>query len=70
MKPDWKDAPEWAKWLAMDSDGEWHWYSHKPEPNTTSECWLNPDAADGEPPRCQYAGRKTNEWVEMLEPRP
>ena len=30
MKPDWKDAPEWANWLAQDCDGEWLWYSNKP----------------------------------------
>lgn len=31
MKPDWKDAPDWANWLAMDADGEWWWYERKPE---------------------------------------
>ena len=30
MKPDWKDAPEWAQWLAMDEDGVWVWYENKP----------------------------------------
>jgi len=30
MKPDWKDAPEWAKWLAMDEDGSWYWYEKEP----------------------------------------
>lgn len=30
MKPDWKDAPEWAEWLAMDGDGEWNWYEYEP----------------------------------------
>ena len=30
MKPDWKDAPAWANWLAMDSDGEWYWYALEP----------------------------------------
>ncbi len=29
-KPDWKDAPEWAKFLAMDSDNEWFWFENKP----------------------------------------
>lgn len=31
MKPDWKDAPEWARWLAMDADGTWYWYEFEPE---------------------------------------
>jgi hypothetical protein len=30
MKPDWKDAPEWAQWLAMDPDGSWWWFEHEP----------------------------------------
>lgn len=30
MKPDWKDAPKWANWLAMDSGGSWFWYENKP----------------------------------------
>jgi hypothetical protein len=30
QKPDWKDAPEWAKWLAMDDNGEWYWFIEKP----------------------------------------
>jgi len=30
-KPSWKDAPEWALWLAMDQDGCWWWYRHKPK---------------------------------------
>jgi len=28
--PDWKDAPSWANWLAMDSDGFWYWYENRP----------------------------------------
>ena len=32
MKPDWKDAPEWANYLAQDKNGEWTWFSHKPKP--------------------------------------
>lgn len=31
MKPDWKDAPEWANWLAMDDSGAWYWHEEKPE---------------------------------------
>ena len=29
-KPSWKDAPEWAMWLAQDADGEWCWCENKP----------------------------------------
>lgn len=30
MKPDWKDAPDWANWLAQDQCGAWFWYAKKP----------------------------------------
>ena len=30
MKPDWKDAPEWAMWLAVDEDGEIWWFKNEP----------------------------------------
>jgi len=47
-KPDWKNAPEWAEWLAMDSNGEWYFYEELPialhngwVPNySSSECVL------------------------------
>lgn len=30
MKPDWKDAPKWANWLAQDRSGSWFWYEDEP----------------------------------------
>ena len=30
-KPSSKDAPYWAKFLAMQSDGNWWWFEEKPE---------------------------------------
>ena len=30
-RPDWKDAPEWAQWVAQDDDGSWVWYAEEPE---------------------------------------
>jgi hypothetical protein len=30
MKLDWKDAPEWARYLAMDASGWWYWYEQEP----------------------------------------
>lgn len=68
MKPDWKDAPEWAKHLAMDGDGEWYWYSHLPESYARGNCWLmHSTEIDA---RSQYAGTQTTNWLETLERRP
>lgn len=27
--PEWKDAPEWAQYVAMDESGDWFWYEKK-----------------------------------------
>lgn len=29
-KPDWRDAPEWANYLAQDECGSWYWFEHEP----------------------------------------
>lgn len=64
MKPDWKDAPEWAKWLAMDADGHWYWFEG--EPKLREDCWRLAFAASG---RYRHAG-----CIQLLspsrEPRP
>lgn len=28
---DWSVMPAWAKWVAMDEDGNWHYFEKKPE---------------------------------------
>lgn len=30
-KPNWKDAPMWATYLAMDSTSIWYWHEHEPK---------------------------------------
>lgn len=30
-RPEWKDAPEWASYCALDANGEWYWYEFRPE---------------------------------------
>ena len=30
-KPNWEDAPRWAKYLAMDEENSWYWYEYTPE---------------------------------------
>lgn len=59
-KPDWKDAPEWANWLAQDRGSGWFWYEYKPYAN--KECWL----ADKGRQLLNYAEC----WLYTLESRP
>lgn len=61
MKPSWKDAPEWAQWLAMDEDGQWVWFETEPHLVSDQE-WFR---ASG---RCAYVS--VNDFRQSLEPRP
>ncbi|MBP3934132.1 MAG: hypothetical protein J6D44_09725 [Pseudomonas sp.] len=57
-KPDWKDAPEWAEYLAKDKNGEWFW--HEGRPNRDAVIWYP-------------IGRRrlaSEDWKETLEARP
>jgi hypothetical protein len=40
MKPDWKDAPDWANYLAQDFDGEWHWFEERPYYDYSGDFWV------------------------------
>lgn len=64
-KPDWKDAPAWAMWLAQNHIGTWAWFENKPE--ATPIRWdYNPNFQCG---RYRAAG-KPDDWQDTLEPRP
>jgi len=39
MKPNWKDAPEWARYLAQNKNGTWCWYEN--EPYRDFDMWKN-----------------------------
>lgn len=39
-KPNWANAPEWANYLAMDSDGAWWWF--EVAPSLKSSTWEIP----------------------------
>lgn len=62
MKPDWKDAPVQANFIAQDGDGSWWWFADKPiwddeyqRWETEGEIWEALDLVPAE---------------ETLEPRP
>lgn len=40
VKPDWATAPEWARWWAVDADGQSTWFATEPHVNTGNiVCW-------------------------------
>ena len=66
-KPNWKDAPEWAKWLARDKDGKWFWYETKPEPDSLidGDMWCTLERG-----RHEIASEPDASWMGTLESRP
>ena len=64
-QPDWSQAPEWAKWWAMDADAECYWFENKPE--LMSATWLRLDSSNVElAPSFNYTGN----WQDSLRERP
>jgi hypothetical protein len=61
VKPDWKDAPEWANYLAMDDNDEWYW--HEYDPFFRGPFWK---ARMGRYERCN----NNPHWTETKEARP
>lgn len=61
MKPDWKDAPEWADYLAQDKRGTWFWYENEPY-NDGKHCWWS--SGQEEP------AVTSPDWKQTLEKRP
>lgn len=64
-KPDWKDAPEAANYLAMDGDGTWCWFETEPSWEDSIDGWTNP--YDG---RVWAAGYACQYPEDSLEKRP
>ena len=64
IKPSWKNAPAWAKWLAQDADGTWYWYEFRPEPSKSNPTWMRVQGA------VLRATAATSTWNDTLERKP
>lgn len=40
MKPDWKDAPYWAHYLAQDANSDWFFFEEEPQWDRFELEWL------------------------------
>lgn len=67
-KPDWKDAPEWANFLAQDEGGEWYWYEHEPQ-RLHTRFDIDYSVEGREESRATRA-KIVKYWFETLERRP
>jgi hypothetical protein len=64
MKPDWSTAPDFARYLAMDEDGEWFWFENKPE--ARNRVWMViPHFA-----HASVGKGSVSNWRDTLEERP
>lgn len=64
-QPDWNQAPEWAKYLAMDEDGEFYYFEESP---SMAGCSWQPQS-HGELGETFDHGYKGN-WQDSLRKRP
>ena len=67
-KPDWKDAPVWAQWLAQDSYGDWYWYPRQENAPTQSIVGFVNKSAHRLKNAC--GGKVIGDWRNTLEKRP
>lgn len=65
-KPDWKDAPDWAQWLAQDSDGVWYFYASEIPPSTADSYFT----VDEQHNARSAKGSCLGDWRNTLERRP
>lgn len=62
-KPDWSEAPEWARYVAQDKSGEWYWFEHEPKKESGGYWYLDRRAG-------QTEQAHKEEWTLTLESRP
>lgn len=68
-KPEWSEAPEWAQWLAQDSDGEWYWNENKPEHDHSG--WvMEYETTEAQELASEGAIPAGHDWTQTLEKRP
>ena len=69
-KPDWKDSPEEANYLAQDRDGDWYWWTVMPRAAT--HLWIPESGDDNEaiPASASNEYNETEGWDLTLEARP
>lgn len=68
--PAWKDAPDWANWLAQDSGGSWYWYECPIYANEDDEVWYEQKGFDGRIEGAGEAAERNPDWRNTRQARP
>ena len=68
--PRWKDAPDWANWLAQDGDGSWYWYEHPIYAREDYDAWYEQHGFNGRITGAREAAERNPDWRNTRHARP
>jgi hypothetical protein len=68
--PRWKDAPDWANYLAQDGDGTWYWYEHPIYAHEDDDAWYEQEGFDGRIDDDGEGAERNPDWRNTRHARP
>lgn len=68
--PRWKDAPDWANYLAQDGDGSWYWYEHPIYAHEDDDAWYEQKGFDGRIDDAGEDAERNPDWRNTRHARP
>ena len=68
--PRWKDAPDWANYLAQDGDGSWYWYEHPIYAREDYDAWYEQHGFGGRIDDAGVAAERNPDWRNTRHARP
>ena len=68
--PRWKDAPDWANYLAQDGDGSWYWYEYPIYAHEDYDAWYEQKGFNGRIAGAGEAAERNPEWRSTVQARP
>jgi len=68
--PRWKDAPDWANYLAQDGAGSWYWYEHPIYAHEDYDAWYEQGGFDGRIADAGVAAKRNPDWRNTRHARP
>ena len=68
--PRWKDAPDWANYLAQDGDGSWYWYEHPIYAREGYDAWYEQPGFGGRIDDAGVAAERNPDWHNTRHARP
>jgi hypothetical protein len=68
--PRWRDAPDWANWLAQDGDGSWYWYEHPIYAREDYDAWYEQHGFGGRIDDAGVAAERNPDWRNTRHARP